>query len=167
MESLKAIDGTNVYDLLAAVRTPTLALHGTLDKIVPYSHAEKLVAAIPGARLVTFEGAGHMLHGRHAVKVNHLIRDFVLDRPVESHRDPGATERRRRPRRARRRTAPSAASCGSRARSASATSSGTSPSPASSARSTRTPPWTSSPPTPPTAWWRPGASACIRPPGSS
>ena len=69
---------------------PTLALHGTLDKIVPYSHAEKLAAAVPGARLVSFEGAGHMLHGRHAVKVNHLIRDFVLDRPVESQRIPRA-----------------------------------------------------------------------------
>ncbi len=93
VESLRAIDGTNVYDLLAKVRTPTLALHGTLDKIVPYTHAEKLAAAIPGARLVTFEGAGHMLHGRHAVKVNHLIRDFVLDRPVESHRIPALAER--------------------------------------------------------------------------
>ena len=93
VESLRAIDGTNVYDLLAKVRTPTLALHGTLDKIVPYTHAEKLAAAIPGARLVTFEGAGHMLHGRHAVKVNHLIRDFALDRPVESHRIPALSER--------------------------------------------------------------------------
>jgi len=57
VESLRAIDGSNVYDLLPRVQTPTLALHGTLDKIVPYTHAEKLVAAIPGARLVTFEGA--------------------------------------------------------------------------------------------------------------
>ncbi len=47
-----------------------------------------MVAAIPGARLVTFEGAGHSLHGRHAVKVNHLIRDFVLDRPVEARAVP-------------------------------------------------------------------------------
>src|SRR5262245_9775074 len=51
VESLRAIDGSNVYDLLPRVHTPTLALHGTLDKIVPYSHAEKLVAAISGARL--------------------------------------------------------------------------------------------------------------------
>ena len=93
VESLRAIDGTNVYDLLARVTTPTLALHGTLDKIVPYAHVEKLVAAIPGARLVTFEGAGHMLHGRHAVKVNHLIRDFVLERLVESQRIPATVER--------------------------------------------------------------------------
>jgi pimeloyl-ACP methyl ester carboxylesterase/UDP:flavonoid glycosyltransferase YjiC (YdhE family) len=93
VESLKAIDGANVYDLLASVRTPTLALHGTLDKIVPYSHAQRLVAAVPGARLVTFEGAGHVLQGRHAVKVNHLVRDFVLDHPVETDHIPATTER--------------------------------------------------------------------------
>ena len=51
VESLRAIDGGNVHDLLPRVQTPTLALHGTKDKIVPYSHAEKLVAALPDARL--------------------------------------------------------------------------------------------------------------------
>jgi pimeloyl-ACP methyl ester carboxylesterase/predicted glycosyltransferase len=102
VESLRAIDGSNVYDLLPRVQVPTLALHGTIDKIVPYSHAEKLAAAIPGARLVTFEGAGHILHGRHAVKVNHFIRDFVLDRSVESHRIPAISERKAPPRGARR-----------------------------------------------------------------
>ena len=102
VESLRAIDGSNVYDLLPRMQTPTLALHGTDDKIVPYSHAEKLAAAVPGARLVTFEGAGHVLHGRHAVKVNHLIRDFVLGRPVESHRIPATTERKTPPRSTRR-----------------------------------------------------------------
>ena len=94
IESLRAIDGANVHDLLTGISVPTLALHGTLDKIVPYTHAEKMVAAIPGARLVTFEGAGHSLHGRHAVKVNHLIRDFVLDRPVEAQAVPPTTERK-------------------------------------------------------------------------
>jgi pimeloyl-ACP methyl ester carboxylesterase/predicted glycosyltransferase len=102
VESLRAIDGSNVYDILPRVQVPTLALHGTADKIVPYSHAEKLVAAVPGARLVTFEGAGHVLQGRHAVKVNHLIRDFVLDRPAESHRIPATVERKAPPRAPRR-----------------------------------------------------------------
>src|SRR3990172_1770136 len=93
VESLRAIDGTSVLDLLGRTRVPTPALHGTRDKIVPYSHAQKMVAAIPGARLVTFEGGGHGLAGREQVKVNRLIRDFVLDRPVESGSIPPATER--------------------------------------------------------------------------
>jgi pimeloyl-ACP methyl ester carboxylesterase/predicted glycosyltransferase len=102
VESLRAIDGSNVYDLLPHVTVPTLALHGTADKIVPYTHAQKLVAAIPGATLVTFEGAGHVLHGRHAPKVNRLIRDFVQDRPVEARPIPPTTERKIPPPRPRR-----------------------------------------------------------------
>jgi pimeloyl-ACP methyl ester carboxylesterase/predicted glycosyltransferase len=102
VESLRAIDGSNVHDLLPRVRVPTLALHGTADRIVPYTHAEKLVAAIPGARLVTFEAAGHMLHGRDAVKVNRLIRDFVLERAVVAHTIPATTARQTPPPRPRR-----------------------------------------------------------------
>ena len=48
VESLRAIDGIDVHDLLGRIAVPTLALHGTQDKIVPYSHAQKMVAAIPG-----------------------------------------------------------------------------------------------------------------------
>lgn len=93
IESLRAIDGMTVYDLLPRVVTPTLVVHGTQDKIVPYTHAQKMAAAIPGARFVSFQDAGHNLHGRHSVKVNHLIRDFVLDRPVESQTVPALAER--------------------------------------------------------------------------
>jgi pimeloyl-ACP methyl ester carboxylesterase len=109
IESLRAIDGVNLYDLLGRVAVPTLALHGTQDKIVPYSHAQKMVAAIPGARLVTFERGGHGLFGRDAVKVNRLIRDFALGGEVGDAMIPATTERvvpadvsRAEPRRARR-----------------------------------------------------------------
>jgi len=93
VESLRAIDGIDLHHLLPQVRTPTLAIHGTRDRIVPYRHAQKMVAAIPGARLVTFEEGGHGLFGREAVKVNRLIRDFVQDRPVEPVRIPAGSRR--------------------------------------------------------------------------
>jgi pimeloyl-ACP methyl ester carboxylesterase len=93
IESLRAIDGINVYDLLGRVRVPTLALHGTDDKIVPYSHAQKMVAAIPGAHLVTFERGGHGLFGRDSVKINRLIRDFVLGPEVAETTIPATTAR--------------------------------------------------------------------------
>lgn len=93
VESLRAIDEVDLHDLLGRVRVPTLALHGTRDKIVPYTHAQKMVAAIPGARLVTFEGGGHGLFGRDAVKVNRIIRDFVLDRHPGPATIPATTER--------------------------------------------------------------------------
>src|SRR3984893_9271010 len=93
IESLRAIDGINLYDLLGQVRVPTLALHGTDDKIVPYSHAQKMVAAIPGAHLVTFERGGHGLFGRDAVKVNRFIRDFALGREIAETSIPATTQR--------------------------------------------------------------------------
>ena len=93
IESLRAIDGANVYDLLGQIRVPTLALHGTDDKIVPYSHAQKMVEAIPGARLVTFERGGHGLFGRDPVKVNRFIRDFVLGPEVAEASIPATTAR--------------------------------------------------------------------------
>ncbi len=102
VESLRSIDGSSVRELLPRVQTPTLALHGTADRIVPYTHAEKLVAALPDARMITFEGAGHNLHARHAVKVNALVRDFVLDRPIVAHRVPTTIERQTPPPRPRR-----------------------------------------------------------------
>jgi pimeloyl-ACP methyl ester carboxylesterase/UDP:flavonoid glycosyltransferase YjiC (YdhE family) len=93
IESLRAIDGLDVHELLGQIRVPTLALHGTQDKIVPYSHAQKMVAAIPGARLVTFDRGGHGLFGRDAVKVNRLVRDFALGREIEDATIPATTER--------------------------------------------------------------------------
>jgi hypothetical protein len=42
-----------------------------------------MVAAIPGARLVTFDRGGHGLFGREAAKVNRLVRDFVTGRVIE------------------------------------------------------------------------------------
>ena len=73
---------------------PTLILHGTKDTVVPHSHGQKFAAAVPGATLVTFQDGGHMLNGREVVKANHLIRDFVLGRPVESRIVPPSVERK-------------------------------------------------------------------------
>ncbi len=94
IEALAQIEKDDVFDLLAKLTVPTLLLHGTRDPIVPYSHGQKLADAAPGATLVTFEGGGHILNGREAVKVNHLIRDFVLGRHVEPHTIPPMAERK-------------------------------------------------------------------------
>jgi len=93
VEVLRQIRRDNVRDLLAKITVPTLLLHGTRDRIVPYKIGAEIAESIPGARLVTFESGGHGLPGREAVKVNQLIRDFVLDRPVESRVVPPTTER--------------------------------------------------------------------------
>jgi pimeloyl-ACP methyl ester carboxylesterase len=38
---------------------PTLVIHGTADPMFPLGHGQALAEEIPGARLLTLEGAGH------------------------------------------------------------------------------------------------------------
>jgi pimeloyl-ACP methyl ester carboxylesterase len=44
---------------LSSIAVPTLVIHGTEDPMFPLAHAEALTREIPGARLLTLEGAGH------------------------------------------------------------------------------------------------------------
>jgi pimeloyl-ACP methyl ester carboxylesterase/predicted glycosyltransferase len=64
-------------EFAAAVRCPTLILHGDEDRISPIANGEALHAAIPGSSLVVLEGCGHAPHLRDPVKVNTLIHDFI------------------------------------------------------------------------------------------
>jgi pimeloyl-ACP methyl ester carboxylesterase len=104
VEVLRQLEGDSVQALLGRVQTPTLILHGTQDRIVPYAHARKFADAVPGARLVTFTDSGHGLPGREMVKVNHLVRDFVRGHGVSSHTVPARDARRTPPPPPRRRT---------------------------------------------------------------
>jgi pimeloyl-ACP methyl ester carboxylesterase len=47
---------------LSAIVVPTLVVHGTADPMFPLEHGEALVAEIPGAELLTLNGAGHGVH---------------------------------------------------------------------------------------------------------
>lgn len=49
-------------DELAEIEAPTLVLWGTQDVLCPRADQETLLAAIAGARLAVYEGAGHALH---------------------------------------------------------------------------------------------------------
>ena len=44
---------------LSSITAPTLVIHGTADPMFPLEHGEALAREIPGARLLTLEGAGH------------------------------------------------------------------------------------------------------------
>jgi pimeloyl-ACP methyl ester carboxylesterase len=44
---------------LSSLAVPTLVIHGTEDPMFPLAHGEALAGEIPGARLLTLEGAGH------------------------------------------------------------------------------------------------------------
>jgi pimeloyl-ACP methyl ester carboxylesterase len=46
---------------LSSLVVPTLVIHGTADPLFPLGHGVALAEEIPGARLLTLEGAGHGL----------------------------------------------------------------------------------------------------------
>ncbi len=67
-------------ELEAAVRAleiPFLIVHGTGDRIISHESSVALHEMIPNSQLLTIEGAGHVPVGRHPVRVNHAIKEFM------------------------------------------------------------------------------------------
>ncbi len=69
-------DRAAIEAICRSVRCPMLLVHGSEDTCQPLGRAERL-SELTGAPLVVIEGADHMIPGRHPVKANLLIRDFV------------------------------------------------------------------------------------------
>ncbi len=47
-------------DTFTKIATPTLVMHGEQDKLIPVANGRAFAAAIPGAKLVTYPGVGHV-----------------------------------------------------------------------------------------------------------
>jgi pimeloyl-ACP methyl ester carboxylesterase len=63
---------------LEQIMAPTLIMHGTADKVVPFSAAEAMAARIPGATLYAVEGAGHLVEvGPWTADVQTKIVEFL------------------------------------------------------------------------------------------
>jgi pimeloyl-ACP methyl ester carboxylesterase len=62
---------------LREIRVPTLVIVGEQDTITPPADAERMAAAIAGARLVKIEGAAHLSNYEKAAEVNRAVTSFV------------------------------------------------------------------------------------------
>jgi pimeloyl-ACP methyl ester carboxylesterase len=69
-------DLEGIEGICRSVQCPMLLVHGSEDTCQSPARAHRL-AELTGAPLVIVEGADHMIPGRHPVKANLLIRDFV------------------------------------------------------------------------------------------
>jgi class 3 adenylate cyclase/pimeloyl-ACP methyl ester carboxylesterase len=67
----------DIRPLLSAVRVPTLVVHGTEDRQVPFAAAEYLAAHIPGAQLYPFKGYGHVPLFTATQEFCEVLRRFV------------------------------------------------------------------------------------------
>ena len=73
-----ACDAFDVMEQIGALRLPTLVVAGRDDQLTPLKYSEFLARAVPGARLVIAERAGHYVHLEQPDVANRAIRDFLL-----------------------------------------------------------------------------------------
>ena len=71
------VDASAFAAMCASIRAPALVIQGIDDRIDHVTQGIGLARAIQGACLELIEGGGHLLHARHPIRVNLLIRDFV------------------------------------------------------------------------------------------
>jgi pimeloyl-ACP methyl ester carboxylesterase len=58
------------------VTAPTLIVWGKDDRLVPPVYADEFARRIPGARLLTVDGAGHAPHVEYPDKVGRMVAEF-------------------------------------------------------------------------------------------
>ena len=77
-QCIVAFGTTDFRGDLAKFDVPTLIVHGTEDRIVPFAISGKKAAeAIEGSRLETLEGAPHGFAATHADALNRLMLEFL------------------------------------------------------------------------------------------
>jgi pimeloyl-ACP methyl ester carboxylesterase len=78
---LLACDRFDVTQRLDTVRTPTLIVCGTEDKLTPVRFSETLASRIPGAALQTVDETGHMLPMEKPHRLAKLLGVFLATIP--------------------------------------------------------------------------------------
>jgi proline iminopeptidase len=78
------LKGWTIMDRLGEIRVPTLVMAGRQDFIYPPEHQEQLAAAIPNARLVFIDRAGHNPHDEQPAKTLKVVREFLADAKTNS-----------------------------------------------------------------------------------
>lgn len=76
-EALKStVDLASLGPKIARIRKPTLVIWGDDDRLFPITIAERLVRAIPGARLEVIANSGHAPNEQHPEATAKLLCDF-------------------------------------------------------------------------------------------
>ena len=65
---------------LSSITAPTLVIHGSADPMFPLEHARALAAEIPGAALLTLDGAGHGVYREDWERIGATILDHTAPR---------------------------------------------------------------------------------------
>ena len=69
-------EGFEIISRVGDVRVPTLLIHSTGDRLVPFALSEELATRIPGSKLVVIEGESHVPTMTNAHEVVAAIEQF-------------------------------------------------------------------------------------------
>lgn len=67
----------NAEQRVGQIKADTLVLTGDKDGVVPPENSANLAKAIPGAKVRTIKGGGHMAFVEHAGEFNAIVREFL------------------------------------------------------------------------------------------
>jgi pimeloyl-ACP methyl ester carboxylesterase len=74
-EALRPADPDH-HEVVAAIESPTLVIHGTEDHLMPFEASRRL-SEMTGGELAAFQGTGHAPHIKEPVRFNLILRDFI------------------------------------------------------------------------------------------
>lgn len=74
-----ACNSFEMTERVAEIRKPTLVVSGADDQMVPQLQSQLLAGMIPGARLETIPGAGHMAMLEKPLEISTILQDFLAE----------------------------------------------------------------------------------------
>jgi pimeloyl-ACP methyl ester carboxylesterase len=77
VERFKQMKSGEHEDQVGEVRQPTLVLWGAKDRLIPVKFGERFARELPDARLVVFDGLGHVPHEEDPVVTVRAVRTFL------------------------------------------------------------------------------------------
>jgi pimeloyl-[acyl-carrier protein] methyl ester esterase len=77
LASLELLAQTDLRRLLDAVHQPVLLIHGAADPLMPLAAAERLLLALPDARLDVFGGCAHAPFASEPTRFVDTVRRFA------------------------------------------------------------------------------------------
>jgi pimeloyl-ACP methyl ester carboxylesterase len=78
LQQMQACAAHDTHDRLGQIDLPTLVVHGDVDRLLGYPNGRQIASLIPGARLETLEGVGHMFWWEQPERSAELIREHAL-----------------------------------------------------------------------------------------
>lgn len=79
IKTLEAATRHQTFPPFGGIRVPTLVMVGSEDRVAPPAAARAMAAAIPGARLVVLDGAGHISNLEAPQAFNAALAAFLDD----------------------------------------------------------------------------------------